>query len=183
MAQGWSEPCETARLRLRPLSMDDADALHPLQSDPEMMRYFGGPYVRRQTETWLEWHVAMWEQEGYSVWAAQLKDGGTFVGWIGLTKVFEPEELSGATEVGWFVDRAHWRQGLATEGGGRALQFGFDILNLERILARYDPENVASGKVMEKLGMRVVGDMPKVNAPGTMRVYEISSGELALPGS
>ena len=83
-----------------PLSMDDADVLHRLQSDPEMMRYFGGPYVRRQTETWLEWHVAMWDQEGYSLWAAELKDGGAFVGWIGLSKVFAPEELQGTTEVG-----------------------------------------------------------------------------------
>ena len=164
--------------------MDDADVLHRLQSDPEMMRYFGGPYVRRQTETWLEWHVAMWDQEGYSLWAAELKDGGAFVGWIGLSKVFAPEELQGTTEVGWFIDRAHWRQGLATEGGRRALQFGVDVLNLDRILARYDPENVASGRVMEKLGMRVRGRHAHGEiAPGITRVYEITSGEVAPSGS
>lgn len=50
---------ETERLQLRPLAMSDGDALHALQCDGEMMRYFGGPYRREQTDTWLEWHVAI----------------------------------------------------------------------------------------------------------------------------
>ena len=108
MTGTWREPYETERLRLRPLAMSDGDALHPLQRDGEMMRYFGGPYRREQTDTWLEWHVAMWEQEGYSHWAAELKEEGIFVGWIGLTKVWEPDEILPAVEVGWFVDRRYW---------------------------------------------------------------------------
>jgi RimJ/RimL family protein N-acetyltransferase len=51
-----------------------------LQRDAEMMRYFGGPYRPEQTETWLQWHVAMWDREGYSHWAAELKEADTFVG-------------------------------------------------------------------------------------------------------
>ena len=139
----WRETYETERLRLRPLAMSDAAALYPLQRDAEMMRYFGGPYRPKQTETWLQWHVAMWEQEGYSHWAAELKDGGTFVGWVGLTKVWEPEEILPAVEVGWFVDRNYWGKGLATEGGRCSLAFGFEEVGLDRIIARYDPENVA----------------------------------------
>jgi RimJ/RimL family protein N-acetyltransferase len=164
---------ETERLQLRPLAMSDGDALHALQCDGEMMRYFGGPYRREQTDTWLEWHVAIWEQEGYSHWAAELKEAGIFVGWIGLTKVWEPEEMLPAVEVGWFVDRRYWGNGLATEGGRRSLTFGFEELGLDRIIARYDPENYASGKVMEKLGMNHVCDMSRSNAEGLARIYEI----------
>ena len=157
--------------------MSDAAALYPLQRDAEMMRYFGGPYRREQTETWLEWHVAMWEQEGYSHWAAELKESRILVGWIGLTKVWEPQEMLPAVEVGWFVDRNYWGKGLATEGGRRSLTFGFEDLGLDRIIARYDPDNVASGKVMEKLGMRHLVDMPRNDPEGISRVYEVRAGD------
>jgi RimJ/RimL family protein N-acetyltransferase len=175
----WREPYETERLRLRPLVMSDAAALHPLQSDDEMMRYFGGPYRREQTDTWLEWHVAMWEQEGYSHWAAELKEGRIFVGWIGLTKVWEPEDMLPAVEVGWFVDRQYWGRGLASEGGRRSLTFGFEDLGLDRIIARYDPNNIASGRVMEKLGMRHLIDMTRSDPEGISRVYEVRAGEVS----
>ena len=158
--------------------MSDGEPLNALQRDPHMMRYFGGPYLRAQTDTWLEWHVAMWEQEGYSHWAAELKEKGTFVGWVGLTKVWEPEDLLPATEVGWFVDRRLWGSGLATEGGRRSLEFGFRDLGLDRIIARYNAENLASGRVMEKLGMNHAATEPRSNASGWTRVFEIRSDEL-----
>jgi ribosomal-protein-alanine N-acetyltransferase len=158
--------------------MSDGDTLYALQRDGEMMRYFGGPYRREQTDTWLEWHVTLWDQEGYSHWAAELKDGGIFVGWIGLTRVWEPEEILPAVEVGWFVDRMYWDNGLATEGGRHSLAIGFEDLGLDRIIARCDPENLASEKVMAKLGMRHLCDMPRSNAPGLARVYEIRADEV-----
>jgi RimJ/RimL family protein N-acetyltransferase len=174
----WRETRETERLLLRPLSMSDAVPLHVLQQDERMMRYFGGPYLREQTQTWLEWHVAIWEQEGYSHWAADLKQDGSFVGWIGLTKIWEPEELASAVEVGWFVDRRHWGKGLASEGGRESLRFGFQNLALDRVLARYNPENAASGRVMEKIGMHHLVDMTR-EGEGVSRIYEIRRGEMA----
>ena len=169
---------ETERIRLRPLAKTDGSALYALQQDGEMMRYFGGPYRREQTDTWLEWHLAMWEQEGYSHWAAELKDGGVFVGWIGLTRVWEPTELLPAVEVGWFVDRKYWGEGLATEAGQRSLAFGFDELTLDRIIARCDPENIASEQVMAKLGMHHLCDMLRSNTEGLARVHEIRADEV-----
>lgn len=179
VTRGLSETHETERLRLRPLAIGDASALHALQQDAEMMRYFGGPYLRQQTDTWLEWHVALWEQEGFSHWAAELKPSGAFLGWIGLTKVWEPDELLPATEVGWFVDRTCWGMGLATEGARRSLIFGFEDLGLDRIIARCDPQNRASERVMQKLGMRHLCDMPRTNPEGVARVYEIRSDQMA----
>ena len=67
MTRIWQETYETERLRLRPLTMNDGDALYPLQRNAEIMRYFGGSYRREQTDTWLEWHVAMWQQEATAI--------------------------------------------------------------------------------------------------------------------
>ena len=109
----------------------------------------------------------MWEQEGYSHWAAELKEDGTFVGWVGLTKVWEPEDLLPATEVGWFVDRRYWGAGLATEGGRCSLAFGFQELGLDRTIARYNPENLASGKGDgEARGMRHAREHAEERWPG-----------------
>ncbi len=164
---------ETLRLRLRPLALDDLEDLHRLQSDAEMMRFFDdGPYIREQTRTWLEWHIAMWDQEGFSFWAAELKPDLRFIGWLGLDKVWEPIELLPAIEAGWFIDRQHWGQGLATEGAQMALAFGFDQLGLDRIIARYNSENVASGRVMEKIGMHLWRQMQNDDPATVTNIYE-----------
>jgi RimJ/RimL family protein N-acetyltransferase len=167
---------ETKRLFLRPLSMDDLTELSRLQSDPEMMRYMGDgkPYTIDQSRGWLEWHVGIWELEGFSLWAAELKPERTFVGWVGITKVYDPPHLLPATEVGWFIDRKLWGRGLATEGAREALAFGFDRLGLDRIIARYNADNVASGRVMEKLGMRRWRDEAHSEIAGAItRIYEL----------
>lgn len=176
MGKWWAVEVETERLRMRPLTMGDAAALSPLQRDPEMMRYFGDghPYDSDEARVWLEWHVAMWELEGYSFWALELKPDLVCIGWLGLNKVLDAPDLMPATEAGWFVDRAHWGRGLATEGARRALAFGFDQLGLDRIIARYNADNVASGRVMEKIGMHFSRQVPHLEMPGAaVNVYEV----------
>ncbi len=108
---------ETTRLHLRPLAMTDAEPLYELHQDADMQRYFGDGhlYDRDESRTWLEWHVGLWDVEGYSFFAADLLAEDRFVGWVGLNKVADDPELDGQTEIGWFIDRAFWRQGLATE--------------------------------------------------------------------
>jgi len=167
---------DTERLHLSPLAMSDHADLYRLQQDPEMMRYLGDgrPYAEHQSVTWLEWNVAMWETEGYGFWAARDRADDAFLGWIGVTKVFDPPELLEESEVGWFVDRQRWGQGLATEGAREALRFAFDDLGLPRVIARYNAANTASGRVMEKIGMQFWGEMPHTEMPGaTTRIYEM----------
>jgi RimJ/RimL family protein N-acetyltransferase len=175
---------ETERLWLRPLARRDADALRPLHQDPLMMRYFGDghTYADDESRTWLEWHVAMWDLEGYGFWAVERKPDRDFLGWLGVTKVWEPPELLPASEVGWFVDRRAWGQGLATEGARAALRFAFGPLLLPRVIARYNAENVASGRVMEKIGMRFWQEAPHPELPGVrVRIYEATAGQRPAP--
>jgi RimJ/RimL family protein N-acetyltransferase len=167
---------DTERLHLRPLSMSDADALYPLHQDPVMQRYLGDGqvYDRDQSRTWLEWHVALWEQEGYSFFAVELRPEDRFIGWLGLNKVLDDPELSGTPEIGWFIDRQLWGRGLATEGAREALCFGFDELGFDRVIARYNTDNHASGRVMEKIGMQWWREVPHTDVPGsTVTMYEI----------
>ena len=106
-------------------------------------------------------------------WAVEHTLDGTFIGWLGVTKVWDPPEQMPASEVGWFVDRRYWGQGLATEGAWEALRFAFGPLGLARVIARYNAANVASRRVMEKIGMQLWREFPHPELPGvTVRIYE-----------
>ena len=170
----------TDRLLLRPLEMEDAEALFALHQDAGMQRYFddGHVYAREESRTWLEWHVGMWALEGFSFFAVLLRADQRFIGWVGLNRVLDDPELDGVVEIGWFIDRRHWGEGLATEGARAALVFGFGELGLDRIIARYRTDNVASGRVMEKIGMRWWKEIANPQIEGTtVTMYEIDSEE------
>ncbi len=171
---------DTERLHLRPLRISDAGALFVLHRNPAMQRYFGDGHLYTVDESrgWLEWHVGLWGEEGYSFFAVELRSTSRFIGWLGLNKVIDDPDLSGQTEIGWFIDSELWGQGLATEGAQEALTFGFSGLGLERVIARYHTDNVASGRVMEKIGMRRWQVVPRTDVPGTTTtMYEIEAGE------
>jgi RimJ/RimL family protein N-acetyltransferase len=156
--------------------MGDAEALFTLHQDADMLRYFddGHVFVREESRTWLEWHVGMWALEGFSFFAAVRRVDEQFIGWVGLNRVLDDPELDGCAEIGWFIARQHWGEGLATEGARAALGFGFGVLGLDRIIARYRTDNVASGRVMEKIGMRRWKEIPNRQIEGTtITMYEI----------
>jgi ribosomal-protein-alanine N-acetyltransferase len=143
---------ETARLRLRPFREDDLDALAVIRADPEVMRYIGAgtPQDRETTRVYIEKNRA-WTARGLGMSAVEFKGReGFLLGWCGLAPLEETEEV----EVGYGFAREHWSQGLATEAARAALAYGFDALALEKIAAVAYPENLASRRVMEKLGMK-----------------------------
>jgi ribosomal-protein-alanine N-acetyltransferase len=171
---------ETDRLLLRTLAMTDAGRMLALHQSEDMQRYFGDGhvYTPEESRTWLEWHVALGDLEGFSFLAATLKSNLSLVGWVGLNRVMDDPELKGETEIGWFIDRRFWGQGLATEGELASLSFGFDSLGLDRIIARYRTDNVASGRVMEKVGMRLWTTIPNPEVEGTtVTLYEMDADD------
>jgi RimJ/RimL family protein N-acetyltransferase len=78
-----------------------------------------------------------------------------------------------SVEVGWRLDPDYWGRGLATEGGRAALRFGFDVVGLDEIVSIYEPENVASGRVMEHIGMRHDRNTTHPALGIDLRVYKI----------
>ncbi|MCU1428690.1 MAG: hypothetical protein JWL83_2690, partial [Actinomycetia bacterium] len=130
--------------------------------------------TRVETEAFLKRRMDAWAAHGFDLWAAVLRDSGALIGWAGLSEpTFLPEILP-AVEVGWRFDPAYWGRGLATEAGDAGLRFGFEKLGLDRIVSVFEPENVKSGRVMERLGMVLDRDTthPLTHVP--VRVMAIS---------
>jgi ribosomal-protein-alanine N-acetyltransferase len=90
-----------------------------------------------------------WEEHGFGWWAVEPRSNKQLIGWSGLLFLPETEEV----EVGYLLDEAFWGKGLATEAARACLKYGFANLDLENIVAIVHPENTASQRVAEKLGM------------------------------
>jgi RimJ/RimL family protein N-acetyltransferase len=147
---------ETARLILRPLKLDDLDALAPLNADPDVMRYIGDgkPQSRAQTQMRIHAIFDHWEQHGFGLCAVVDRAARTFIGFCGLQYLDNTSEI----EVGYRLAKRFWGMGLATEGAGATLRYGFDELGLDRIVAVVHPENVASQWVIQKIGLKYLKD-------------------------
>lgn len=144
---------ETSRLILRHLVMDDLDELFALYRDPEIRRYFPeGVLTLEETREELEWHMHGHPRHPrLGLWATIHKETGKFIGRCGLL----PWTIEGRNEVeiAYLLDKAFWHQGLATESANGILRYGFEELNLSRLICMIDPENTASQKVAERIGM------------------------------
>jgi RimJ/RimL family protein N-acetyltransferase len=163
---------ETERLILRRFTADDADLLIELDSDPAVMRYLPGgeptaPEVIRERD--LPDVLAGYEKwEGnFGLFAAQEKQSGAFLGWFHL----RPAQGAPLDEVelGYRLRQAAWGKGYATDGSQALLCKGFQELGVRMAWAATMSVNLASRKVMGKLGMRFVGDIP---TPPDMQMCE-----------
>lgn len=134
---------------MRRFTLDDLDELVRLRSDPEVMRYIG-KQSREKVEQRLRYYISHYESHGLGMWAVIHKRTGAMIGWCGLVFLDGTQEV----EVGYGVARDYWGQGLMTEAARASLRYGFEKLGLERIVAVAMPENSASRRIMEKLGMR-----------------------------
>ena len=144
---------ETERLILRKFMEDDFTAVHSYAACTENVIYMlWGPNSEEQTRAFISFAMTKAEEnpcKNYQ-YAAELKETGKMIGACNLA-------ISDEAEIGWILHRDYWKQGYGTEMGKAILQFGFDELNLRRILAHCDDENVGSYRVMEKIGMRREG--------------------------
>jgi RimJ/RimL family protein N-acetyltransferase len=144
---------ETERLILRKLNKDDGENVFAMRSDAEIMRFIREPQIRRETDSWIELVSSRWQTEKIGLGAVIEKFSGKFIGWCGLWRL--PE--TGETEVGYALDKKFWGKGFATEAAARYLKYGFEELNFDKIVAVARPENIASRRVMERLGMTLDG--------------------------
>ncbi|WP_033337714.1 GNAT family N-acetyltransferase [Catenuloplanes japonicus] len=147
---------ETERLRLRSeWRDDDLDALAAMNADPEVMRYImdGAVRDRAQSAQGLAKCIRDWQERGFGLFAIDVRETGELIGWAGLAvPEFLPEVLP-AVEIGWRLARHAWGHGYATEAATAVLHFGFDELDLDRLISIRHPDNVRSERVMTKLGL------------------------------
>lgn len=118
------------------------------------MEYLPGVLSRAESDALAAAIEASFEENGFGLWAVEVRRGAPFVGFVGLATVRFEAHFSPAVEVGWRIAAEHWNRGYATEAARAALRFGFETLELDEIVSFTVPENRASRRVMEKLGMR-----------------------------
>ncbi|MGH9888420.1 MAG: GNAT family N-acetyltransferase, partial [bacterium] len=157
MSPTFAQPTiETERLVLRPYTRADG---------PEVFRLAGSraiadttlsiphPYPKGGAEMWIDTHPAAWEAGAGATFAVVERESGRLIGTVGI--VIAPEHSRG--EIGYWIDADRWNRGYCTEAASAVVTFAFDGLQLHRVEARHLTRNAASGRVMQKLGMRLEG--------------------------
>ena len=153
---------ETERLWLRPFERSDQQDVHRICSLKEVAantRTIPHPYPEGMALEWIEKQPVQWSQGKAAVFAVCLKDESgdrSKAKLIGAVGMMISEEDQNA-EIGYWMDQPFWGQGLCTEAVKTVLRFGLEDLGLHRIHAHYMTRNPASGRVMEKAGMKREG--------------------------
>src|SRR5580693_2171345 len=143
----------TDRLILRPFVHEDLSVLAVLHAEESFWWYpLRGGMSMEQTTGFLVRTIERYESDGFGIEALIDRASGAMIGWAGLAVPHFLPQILPAVEVGWRLAGPFRGRGLATEAGAAALEFGFTTGGLERIVSIYEPDNVASGRVMERLG-------------------------------
>jgi ribosomal-protein-alanine N-acetyltransferase len=175
---------ETARLILREVAREDAEDLHIALSDPEVTRYlpFSARTTLAETQEYLSGLAAHYRDRNLIAWTIALREGARDESAaIGLAYFLHWDPDHARAEVGYLLARSAWGQGYATEAIRALLAFGFDVARCNRVEAWHQVGNDASGRAMEKAGMRFEGvlrehDIVK-GKPVSLAVYSMLRSE------
>lgn len=172
---------ETGRLLLRPFSMKDAPQVQRLAGERDVAANVRGiphPYGDGVAEAWISSHRDKFKH-GEVIYAVTLRDGGELIGAISLV-IDKEAELA---ELGFWIGKPHWKQGYCTEASEAMLRYGFGELGLNRIHAFHMSPNVASARVLQKLGMSREGlfrqAMKKWGVFQDIELYAMLKGDYA----
>lgn len=149
---------ETKRLKFRRFTLDDLPLLIEQRSDPEVNRYLGGTRLQNPAALAkrIEFYISCYDKFGFGSCAMIWKEDGRVIGSAGI----QPLEDTGEIEVGYTMIKEFWGRGIGTEAARGWLEYGFNEAGLERIVAVAIRENIASRRIMEKLGMKFEKDEP-----------------------
>lgn len=167
---------ETERLILREFDEGDAESFYLMLSDPAVIRYTGDPgggltSVEQALEVLRSRPIADYRSYGYGRWACVFKASCEVIGFAGLKYLPDLHEV----DLGYRLLPAYWGQGLATEACRAVLDYGRTRLGIGRIMALVDPENVASVRILEKLGLKNSGPVAYDGKCFTKYVLEIGT--------
>lgn len=142
---------ETTRLFLRKLELADVPMLAQLWCDPQVTKYEGGPRDFAQVENSLREDAQSGQPNPFDMWACVEKETQQVIGHCGLVE----KEVEGKEEfeVTYTLAQYAWGRGYATEMAGALRNYAASKLHIKRLIALIHPENVASARVAEKIGM------------------------------
>lgn len=147
----------TERLTLCPLLLDDVDALHRISNEPSVRRYLWDDELvpRAKIEELVVKSRNMFSDKGLGLFGVRMRESEPLLGFCGFARLDGMEE----PELVYELTRKLWGNGLATEASRACLRHAFETTDMERVIAGADATNAASLRVMERLGMRFVGNI------------------------
>jgi RimJ/RimL family protein N-acetyltransferase len=158
----------TERLLLRPLTLADAPEVQRLAGEREIAATTAAiphPYPDGAAEDWIETHPGRFARGEAAVFAVTHLPDGALLGVVGL----EIDTETQRAELGYWIGKPYWNQGYASEAAAAVVRFALSDLGLRRVFARHFSGNPASGRVMQKIGMR---------HEGTLRKHAVKWGEV-----
>ena len=150
---------ETDRLTLTTWEPSDWLAFRPIATDVEVMRYITGgvPWTDERIQLFVNRQVELFSERGFCRWKLLLKPAQEMIGFCGLGFWGDLPD----PDIGWWLARAYWGRGLATEAARVALQDAFERVGLERIISIARSANIASTRIMEKSGLKLECEFEK----------------------
>jgi ribosomal-protein-alanine N-acetyltransferase len=152
---------ETERLILRELVPSDAEAMFLLDSNQNVHQYLGNNPVKsiEECQNYIVNIRNQYVQNGIGRYAVELKETNEVIGWAGIKFITEPENNHvNFYEIGYRFQEAHWGKGYGYEAAKAWLDFGFNEMNIPKMYASVNKENVASKKILEKIGLQITSE-------------------------
>lgn len=143
----------TERLLLRQWRDDDVLPFARMNADPQVMEFFPSPVTAEQTAEMVGRQQALLEAGAPGLFAAELRETGAFLGFVGLSVPRFQAHFTPAVEIGWRLDASYWGQGYASEGATAVLDHAFTTLALDEVVSFTSVANLRSRALMVRLGM------------------------------
>lgn len=145
----------TERLIIREMVQSDLEALCRIMCDEEVMRAaYESAFSVEEVQGWLNRHLKRYEDYGFGLWAVVLKDTSEMIGQCGLTlQSWRDKEI---LEIGYLFQKAYWHKGYATEAAIACKEYAFTVLNASSVYSTIRDTHVASQKVAERNGMKII---------------------------
>lgn len=161
---------ETERLVIRKLSAADAEFIVELLNQPSFLRYIGDKGVRNNVDAvqYIQTGpLASYERFGFGLYLVELKETAVPIGICGLLKRDSLPDV----DVGFAFLPAYWSQGYALESAAAVMNYGKEVLGLRRIVAITSPDNDASIRLLEKIGLRFEGMIKLSSDQSEVRLF------------
>jgi ribosomal-protein-alanine N-acetyltransferase len=152
---------ETERLILRELVLSDAEAMFLWESNPNVHQYLGNNPISTIEETikYIENIRNQYLKNGIGRYAVVLKESNEVIGWAGIKFITEPEnDHVNFHEIGYRLHENHWGKGYGFEVAKAWLDFGFNEMNIPKMYASVNKKNIASRKILEKIGLQITSE-------------------------
>lgn len=160
-------PIETKRLIIRTITEDDTQGIFELDADPQVHQYLGKKPIKSMEEATaiVQYIRNQYKNYGIGRWAVIDKENNEFIGWSGLKYETQVRSNFNYYDLGYRLKKKYWGKGIATETALLSLSYGFEKMNLSEIYAGADIDNIASNKVLQKVGLKFIETFMYDNAP------------------